>query len=319
MNVIKELKVFAKDLSILIVEDEILLNAQLVEIVSLFFKNVRFAYNGEEGLKSYTEQPADIVVTDITMPKMDGIKMSKKIKYIKQDQAIIIVSAHCHLDYISDIVDLGIKQFIRKPFDDNELLYRLLKVSEEIVLIKSSNEEKEIITPKLEITLADSTDDSVIYEVKLDADSFINTFHDDIQIDIDYLLELNEDLEKYIDLMYTNSLQEEYLHEMTFILKKMYTIISQMPPLAEMSLVIFELASFLEDIDLQSLTHEQIEKLNILEFIHDDISKFLTFVFVDKSTRDVRYLEDSLRSSIQQLKQNMFNTVQEEEEEFELF
>ena len=319
MNISKELKNFAKDLSILIVEDDVVLNNQLVEIASLFYKKVSFAYDGEEGLASYKKTPADIVVTDITMPKMDGIDMSKKIKYINDSQPIIIVSAHCHLEYVTKIVDIGIKQFIRKPFDDNELLYRLLKVSEEVVLTNATKENPTLIfqTP---VKISDATieEEPPLYKDKLNANSFMNTFKYDIQMDIEYLLELNEDFEKYIDLIYIHTLKEEYLLEIIFILKKMYTTISQMPPLVGMALVIFDLASFLESIDLQTLEDAQIEKLSILEFIYDDISKFLTLVFVEEEASDINYLEDSLRSSIQQLKQNVLN-IKPQEEEFELF
>ncbi len=330
MNIPKELKVFAKDLSILIVEDDILLNNQLVEIAQLFFKDVRFALNGEDGLQSYTQNNADIVVTDITMPKLNGIEMSKKIRYINNEQSIIIISAHCHLDYITEIVDIGIKQFIRKPFDDSELLYRLLKVSEEIVLLKATKEEhikktkelprKEEIAVIKQITPPTDTNiqESLFYRKKLNANSFKNTFEHDIHLDIEYLLELSEDFEKYIDFIYAHKLQPEYLLEIIFILKKMYTTISQMSPLVGMSLVIFDLASFLETLNVDTLDDAQKEKLNILEFIQQDISKFLTSVFVDENVTDIHYLEDSLKSSIDQLKQSILN-IQIDEQEFELF
>jgi len=320
MNVAKELKVFAKDLSVLIVEDDILLNKQLVEIAKLFFKDVQYAYNGEDALQSYKTRASDIVVTDITMPRLNGIDMSKKIKYINSNQAIIIVSAHCHLDYVTEIVDLGIKQFIRKPFDDNELLYRLLKVSEEIVLLKSLQEQEiKIQAPIIkEQEKEQKEEESFSYSKKLSAESFMNVFEYDIQIEIEYLLSLSEDFERYVDLIYTNGLQEAYLVEVTSILKKMYTTISQMPPLLKMSYIFFDLASFLEAIDFQTLSTEQIQKLSVLEFIYEDINKFIQLVFVENAVQDVNYLEDSLSSSVEQLKQSVLNT-HIEEEEFELF
>lgn len=326
MHVIKELKVFAKDLSVLVVEDDTVLNNELVEILSLFFKEVFYAYDGLEGLSLYEKEAVDIVITDITMPKLSGIEMSKKIKHINDAQAIVVVSAHCHLDFVTEIVDLGIKQFVRKPFDDTEFLYRLLKVSEEIVLLKSledvqeeSAEKVDLFEQKKENTIETTTHNTVAYTKKLSANSFVNSVEYDVQIEIEYLLSLNEDFERYIDLIYANGFEEEYLIEITSLLKKIYTTISQMPPLLQMSHIIFDLAAFLEGIEFETLSSEQIHQLNVIEYIYEDISKFITVVFIENSVDDIHYLEESLKSSVLQLKQNFLNKTIEDEEDFELF
>jgi len=50
--------------------------------------------NGEEGLKKYTQNHYDIVITDIQMPKMDGLEMISRIKELHEKQEIIVVSAY---------------------------------------------------------------------------------------------------------------------------------------------------------------------------------------------------------------------------------
>jgi YesN/AraC family two-component response regulator len=332
MSSVKELKFYAKDLSILVVEDDVMLNEQIVEIVSLFFKKVYFAFNGEEALKMYKQNPVDILLTDVTMPKMDGVELSKHIKYIDDKISIIMVSAHCHLDYLSNIIDIGIKQFIRKPYEDEDLLYRLLKVCEDIVLQKSIhifNEDltskggkftKKVIKQKVE-PIIEPKIQKTDFKLKdiTNAGDFLQNISYDIEKDIEYILELVEELEEYIQLVYINKANSEYIRAISTILSKIHTTLSQMGgAMNAMSLVIFDLASFLDKIDFASLNDEQKNKLNMLEFIYDDISKFVNIVFVEEKTINIHYLEDSLRSSIKQLEQNIFN-VEVEEEDFELF
>jgi len=317
MGTTTELKQFAKDLSILIVEDDKSLNKELVEIASLFFKDVYSAFNGLEALKIYEAHTADVVVTDITMPKMNGIDLSRKIKYINSNQSIIIVSAHCHLDYLTDIIDIGVKQFIRKPFDDEEFLYRLLKVCEDIVLTKAISQYNSKETNKLtkeEIVIPEAKQT----KTKVSADTFLDNMNHDIQLDILYLLELSEDFETYINLIYLHTAREEYLLAVSSILSKMYTTLSQMQAMSKMSQAIFQLVSFLENINYESLSEQQVGKLAMLEFIYQDIEKFLRVVFVQENAKDIHYLEDSLNISIEQLKQNILET-DFEEEELELF
>ena len=132
MNVIADLKSFAKDLTILIAEDDSDLNSELTNLLQIFYKEVYSALDGEEALELYKKHRCDVILSDITMPKMNGIKLSTEVKNIKRDQAVVILSAHTELDYLIPLIDIGINQFVAKPFESENLLYRLLKVSEEI-------------------------------------------------------------------------------------------------------------------------------------------------------------------------------------------
>lgn len=71
--------------------------------------------------------------------------------------------------------------------------------------------------------------------------------------------------------------------------------------------------------DLLELDEDQVKKLSHLEFIHSDISKFIKIIFIEKATLDIHYLEDSLRSSVHQLKQNVLGTEIMDDSELELF
>lgn len=112
----------SKDLNILYVEDDIDLQRKTFSMFSNIFKSVDTANDGKEGLAKYNEyfemneKYYDIVVTDIKMPIMDGVSLSKKIKNINKEQIIIVTSAYDESKYLIEFINMGINKFIKKPF-----------------------------------------------------------------------------------------------------------------------------------------------------------------------------------------------------------
>ena len=75
-----QLKNKAKKLSILYVEDEAEVRDRTVNLLSNFFPNIDVAVDGEEGLEKYLQNSYDIVITDILMPKMNGLELISHIR-----------------------------------------------------------------------------------------------------------------------------------------------------------------------------------------------------------------------------------------------
>jgi len=107
-NNILKLQKIAADLSVLIVEDEDLINSQLRQYLEKFFKVVKTAFDGLEGLACFNKEHFDIVVSDILMPKMNGIEMLQKIKEKNSNQKIVITSASSHSNYLIDAIEMGV-------------------------------------------------------------------------------------------------------------------------------------------------------------------------------------------------------------------
>ena len=108
---------FVKKVSILYVEDEMDIAEDIYEMLLYSFENVHMAHDGEAGLKLFKEFKPDIVVTDIQMPIMDGIEMSKHIKSISPHTPIIISSAFSDSYHLKKAIDLGVSDYILKPID----------------------------------------------------------------------------------------------------------------------------------------------------------------------------------------------------------
>ena len=129
---------YSKDLTILYVEDDKDLQNAIFDVLNDMFKNVVIANDGEDGLEKYQEQSFDLVITDINMPKMNGIELTKKIYEINEEQPIIIISAYDKSHYLLELINLGVEYFLKKPFENEDVLNVLYKICKKISEIKLS-------------------------------------------------------------------------------------------------------------------------------------------------------------------------------------
>ncbi len=134
-NITKKLQQNAQNLRVLYVEDDTDLGRSVTTYLQKFFKDVVTAADGREGLDRYNADTAgfDIVITDIKMPKLNGIEMIKRIKKDNFEQKIIITSAHTETDMFLDSIKLGVSGYIIKPIDYMQMNGELLKVAKQIV------------------------------------------------------------------------------------------------------------------------------------------------------------------------------------------
>lgn len=106
---------------ILYVEDEKSIRDELAEILALDFDNILIAENGEEGLALYKTHRPDLVISDIQMPKMDGLQMCKEILSINKDTKIILTTAFNEGRFTQEADALKINAYVTKPIDIKEL------------------------------------------------------------------------------------------------------------------------------------------------------------------------------------------------------
>ena len=118
---LEKLKELSSDLTILYVEDEAIIKEMMVQYLQKFFLKVETASDGKEGLEKFQKGSYDIVISDLSMPKMSGALMLKEMQNIKKNQLILITSAYTLDDPIFDLSTLNIFGYINKPFDLQQL------------------------------------------------------------------------------------------------------------------------------------------------------------------------------------------------------
>ncbi|MEA3288853.1 MAG: EAL domain-containing protein [Campylobacterota bacterium] len=149
----KKIEIFtenAKNFNVLYVEDNENILEALNEFFGTLFSSVETAINGVEGLEKYKSKSFDLVITDLTMPKMDGFELSREILNINENQMIIIVSADGNKEVIIELINMGINYFIKKPIEKENMINVLTKA---VRSVKSSYEyiqKNELLSEKNE-------------------------------------------------------------------------------------------------------------------------------------------------------------------------
>lgn len=146
----KELKEAAHGISVLYVEDDRELRQNTARLLGSFFGSIETAENGLEGLEKYLEHPYDLVLTDINMPMMNGLKMAQQIRRSNPKQVIIAISAHDEARYLLELINLGVDYFILKPLDLEQFMAVLGKAIRLVRYIKMETDHKQALEDTVE-------------------------------------------------------------------------------------------------------------------------------------------------------------------------
>lgn len=127
-----------KHFSILYIEDDDGVRTVNSRFLSRLFKELFEAKDGEEGFAYYKKYQPDIILTDINMPKLDGLSLAKKIRKEDKLTKIIISTAFSDKEYLLDAIELNLEKYIIKPLNSRNLLPALTKAVEGLESTKNT-------------------------------------------------------------------------------------------------------------------------------------------------------------------------------------
>ncbi len=138
--------------SVFIVDDEIIVREGLRKRID--WDHSLFSFAGEAGdgeiaLSMIQDIKPDILITDIRMPFMDGLELSREVKKIQPWIKIIILSGHDEFDYAKKAISIGVEDYILKPFTPDEIISSLSKLAE--ALDKEKRESSDISRMKRDL------------------------------------------------------------------------------------------------------------------------------------------------------------------------
>ena len=110
--------------NILIVDDE----QSYRQLLSLVFETdgnkIRTAMNGRQALELLQEEPADVIISDVKMPDMDGIELLRSLRETQPDIGVVLMTAFASVETAREAFKLGADDFITKPFDVERISVR---------------------------------------------------------------------------------------------------------------------------------------------------------------------------------------------------
>ncbi len=109
-----------KNIKVLFVEDDDIARQNGVEYLENYFGFVFEASNALEALKLYEKEQPHIIITDIQMPKLNGLEFIQKIRKKDKKVQVIVISAFCDKDYLFKAIELQLVKYLVKPVDDKK-------------------------------------------------------------------------------------------------------------------------------------------------------------------------------------------------------
>lgn len=121
-----------KEKSVLYAEDDLITRIQTAEILDMLFGNVYIATDGDEAYHLYEDDSPDIIITDIKMPKKDGLNLIRRVRQHDYDTPIILMTGFAEQDLLLSAANLSIDGYLVKPVELEKLTFTICKALQRI-------------------------------------------------------------------------------------------------------------------------------------------------------------------------------------------
>lgn len=137
-----------KNIKVLYVEDDEIARENGIEYLENYFDTIYDASNGLEALALYDKYKPDIIITDIEMPKLNGLEFVQRIREKDDTTQIIITTAYSHKEYLFRAIELKLIKYLVKPINEKEF--------DEAIKLCIDNINHDVKTSNI-ITISDDT------------------------------------------------------------------------------------------------------------------------------------------------------------------
>jgi len=136
---------------ILVIDDEKAIRRSIREILEFEKFTVEEAEDGLQGLNMALKNNYDLILSDIKMPKMDGLELQAKLNENNVSSALVIMSGHGNIETAVDAVKNGAYDYLAKPIDLNRLLVTIRNALDKSVLVTETKQLKKKISKTYDI------------------------------------------------------------------------------------------------------------------------------------------------------------------------
>lgn len=206
---------------VLIVEDEPIIRMGILKVIEwdkLGCEVVSVAENGEDALLEVEATQPDLIVSDIKMPKMDGLTMVAQLSKKHPDIKVILLSGYKEFDYAQKAVEYGVSDYILKPVDQDKLEETIKKVAGEILQSQNMISERAALLEKVHSSIPILKDKFIADLLFASPNSIFNIYEKleyfDISIGEFVLLAIT--IDSFYDL--EQNFTEDDIHVLTFLI-----------------------------------------------------------------------------------------------------
>lgn len=123
---------FLREKTILFAEDDVIARTELTSVLEMLFKEVFIASDGLEAFRIYEDEAPDIVLTDIKMPKKDGLSLIRSIRSHDYKTPIVLMTSFAEQEILLDVANLSIDGYLVKPVELEKLTFALCKAVQRV-------------------------------------------------------------------------------------------------------------------------------------------------------------------------------------------
>ncbi len=142
---IKNIITYTSSLKLLYVEDNPDSREATLIILEELFDNILVAHDGLDGLEMFKNSEVDLIITDINMPRLNGLDMIKEIRKADNDIPILVLSAHNESSFFMQSIKLGVDGYLLKPIKIEQFLDMLKKVAQKIKLQEELDKNQHLL------------------------------------------------------------------------------------------------------------------------------------------------------------------------------
>lgn len=122
------------NLTLLYVEDDIVIRENFAEIFSKYFSNIILADNGSDALRLYTQNDIDVAILDISIPGINGLNVASEIRNTNKDIEIIMLTSYSEKEKLIQALNTQVFSYLIKPVKQKELHETLTKLTDKLYL-----------------------------------------------------------------------------------------------------------------------------------------------------------------------------------------
>lgn len=298
-----ELLQYLKSLTIMCVEDDETTRLIYDIIFKDLTKKIIFASDGKDGYKNFINKKIDIIITDYSMPILNGLDMSEKIRLIDKSIPIILVSWIDEVDIIIRALNLKINHFIKKPIINNELIEVVLNASKVLIADDYLKQQRDKKIKNLE-----NKEKYSQYQEDLAFNKELNLLRNDFYYK---MLEIKEDSISFVDFLY-NPLDtlsgDAYAARKIDKFKTFYLIVDGMGKGLSASFTAILMTSFINnsidimleknDFNLHTLINESLNYIK--KILLDEEALSMDYIVINKKNLKIFYAKFSMPVSFMQ-------------------
>lgn len=160
------------DIKVLLAEDDLINAKLLTELLEKKYNVVVTAYDGIEGIEKFKLEEFDVIVSDIEMPKCNGLEMIKEIKKLKPSIFTILQTAYTEASYFIEAINLKVDRFLPKPINAKLLLSYIDEQEERLKTKRLVEEQQKLLNHYKQVI------DDILIVVKTDTEGKIKYVND---------------------------------------------------------------------------------------------------------------------------------------------